>query len=287
VSRCFAIERDGVRLACRELAGSGSPVLLLHGLAGYAGEWSQTARWLGEHHRVVAFDARGHGHSERAPLDVSCAAHVADAAYVIERLELGPCTVIGQSLGGVTALLLAAAHPELVHSLIVAEASPVAPDEASIEEIERLLARWPVPLRTRSAAIELFGGPSLAAETWAGGLEQRDDGLWPRFDLPVMTRTLREALPESCWQEWERISCPTLIVRSGNGTLSARDAQRMVERLPGSRLAEIAETGHDVHLERPTEWRHTIEGFLASLNSTTPPARPNGDHGNASPRTPR
>ena len=104
-----------MRLACHELGGAGSPVLLLHGLAGYAGEWSQTAEWLSERHRVVAFDARGHGRSERFPRDVSYAAHVADAAYVIERLELSPCTAIGQSLGGLTALLLAATphHPLL------------------------------------------------------------------------------------------------------------------------------------------------------------------------------
>jgi len=278
------LERDGVPLAGYELAGSGSPVLLLHGLAGYAGEWAQTARWLGEDHRVVAFDARGHGHSERVPLDVSLAAHVADAAHVIERLELGPCTVMGQSLGGLTALLLAAAHPELVRALVVAEAMPAAPGETAIAEVERSLARWPVPFETREDAVRFFGGSSLddtslkgksladeslvdqslAAETWAGGLEQRDGGWWPRFDLPVMIRTLRDAPPGNYWQEWERIRCPTLIVRAGNGTLTTSDAQRMTERLPGSQLAEIAGAGHDIHLDRPVEWQHTIEAFLAS-----------------------
>lgn len=251
-------------------------MLLLHGLAGYAGEWAQTAQWLSERHRVIAFDARGHGHSERVPRYVSRAAHVADAAYVIEQLELGPCTVIGQSLGGLTALLLAAAHPELVRALIVAETSPTTPDEAQIREVKRSLAGWPVPFGTREAAVRFFGGSRLAdgsptdrsttAETWAGGLELRGGGWWPRFDLEVMIRTLREAPPGSYWQEWERIRCPTLIVRAGNGTLTASDAQHMTERLSGSRLAEITGAGHDVHLDRPAEWRHAIEAFLDSLH---------------------
>jgi len=236
------IERDGVRLACSELGGSGPPVLLLHGLAGYAGEWSRTAEWLGDRHRVVAFDARGHGASERRPRDLSRDAHLADAAYVIEHLELGPCTVIGQSLGGVTALLLAAARPELVRALVVAEAMPVTPGPEDIEEVERSLVRW------------------------AEDLERRGYGEWPRFDPEVMTRTLREAESGEYWQEWERVRCPVLVVRGGKGTLTAAAARRMVESLPGTRLVEIPEAGHDVHLERLAEWQQAVEQFLAGLS---------------------
>lgn len=265
MSRCIAIERDGVRLACREFGGTGSPILLLHGLAGYADEWSQTARWLTQRHRVYAFDAHGHGRSERVPNDVSPAAHVADTAYVIEQLGLTGCAVIGHSMGGLTALLLAAAHPTLLRALIVAEAMPAAPDEAGVEEVERSLAGWPVPFQSQPSAIEFFGGPSNAADAWANSLEQREDGWWPQFDLPVMIRTLREAPPGPYWQEWERVSCPTLIVRGSKGTLTSSDAHRMAERLPTSRLAEIAEAGHDVHLDRPADWQRTVEEFLTSL----------------------
>ena len=193
MAESILLDREGVSLSVR-VWGEGSPaVLLLHGLAGYAGEWEETAGWLGRHHRVVAFDARGHGGSERAPADVSREAHVADAAYVVEHLGLAPCVVIGQSLGGVTAILLAAARPELVGALVVAEAAPIAPDEATIERVERWLAAWPVPFPDRAAAVEFFGGPSLWAEAWADGLEQRDDGWWPRFELAEIVRTLRVA----------------------------------------------------------------------------------------------
>ncbi|MGA2007081.1 MAG: alpha/beta hydrolase [Solirubrobacteraceae bacterium] len=65
--------------------------------------------------------------------------------------------------------------------------------------------------------------------------------------------------------EWERISCPTLIVRSADGTIEAADARLTIERLPGSQLVEIADAGHDVHLNRPTEWRQAVEAFLGGL----------------------
>jgi len=108
------LDRDGVRLACRHFGGDGQSVFLLHGLAGHAEEWAQTASWLTARYRVEALDARGHGHSERAPADVSLDAQVADAAFVIEHLGLRPVVLVGQSLGGVTALALAAERPDLV-----------------------------------------------------------------------------------------------------------------------------------------------------------------------------
>src|SRR5581483_9482705 len=69
--------RGGVRLACAVYGGEGSPVALLHGVAGNAREWDDTASWLVESHRVFAVDARGHGQSERRPGDVSRAARSA------------------------------------------------------------------------------------------------------------------------------------------------------------------------------------------------------------------
>jgi pimeloyl-ACP methyl ester carboxylesterase len=116
--------RGGVRLAWRDFGGDGQSVLLLHGLAGHADEWAQTASWLTARCRVVALDARGHGRSERFPADVSRDAVVADAVFVVEQLRLQPVVVVGQSVGGLTALSLAARQPELVRGLVLVDASP-------------------------------------------------------------------------------------------------------------------------------------------------------------------
>jgi len=59
--------RDGVRLVCRDRGRPGEPVVLLHGLAGHAGEWGVVASRLIARYRVVAVDQRGHGASERHP----------------------------------------------------------------------------------------------------------------------------------------------------------------------------------------------------------------------------
>ena len=263
------LERDGVRLACLDVGGNGPPALLLHGLAGHAGEWAETAGWLTERARVVALDARGHGRSERSPSDLSPAAWVADVVFAIEELGLGPVALVGQSLGGQTALLIAAERPDLSRALIVADASPAEEAEGAADEVEEALARWPVPFATRQAAVEFFGGPSLAAEMWADGLEQRDGGWWPAFDVEVMSRMLRQAAGPF-WKQWEAIRCPTLVVRAGNGGMSAADMEAMAARLPQARVVELAGAAHDLHLDRPAEWREALTEFLDGLPDEPP-----------------
>jgi hypothetical protein len=128
----------------------------------------------------------------------------------------------------------------------------------------RSLGRWPVPCTTREAAVTFFGGPSPSAEAWAGGLEQRDGGWWPRFDADVMARTLREATARSYWGEWERISCPVLVVGAGRGQLSAADARAMVER--GQRCSWSS-------CRRPattSTWTRRTSGALWSAASSEP-----------------
>jgi pimeloyl-ACP methyl ester carboxylesterase len=264
--------RDGVRLVCRDFGGDGPSALLLHGLAGHTDEWAQTASWLTARCRVVALDARGHGRSERFPADVSRDALVADAVFVVEQLRLQPVVVVGQSVGALTALSLAARRPELVRCLVLVDASPSGGGEGVEEAVSataRALREWPASFGSRSDAqaffAERFGG-GLAAEAWTSGLERIENGWQPRFDVEVMAQTLRNAISVPSWEEWDRITCPTLVVRAGNGIVEPDTAKEMTERLSMAQLVEIADAAHDVHLDRPDEWREALTGFLDSID---------------------
>jgi pimeloyl-ACP methyl ester carboxylesterase len=261
----FTLTRRGVRLAGLDFGGRGASILLLHGLAGYAGEWRDTAGWLCEQARVVALDGRGHGASDRRPADVSLSAHAADAAHAIERLNLGRSVVVGQSIGGQTAILLAATRPELVRGLVVVDADPEGADARTVEGVEAWLRAWPEPFASRRDAVEFFGGTPERAAAWAEGLEERDGGLRPRFEVDVVIRTLTDTVGRSLWGEWESISAPTLIVRAENGDVAPQTAAAMVERLSQAGLVEVPAAGHDLHLDRPHEWRAILSAFLGQL----------------------
>jgi pimeloyl-ACP methyl ester carboxylesterase len=261
--RWVELERDGARLWAADHGGEGPPVLLLHGLLGHAREWDSTAAWLTRTHRVVALEQRGHGRSERTPADVSPAAFTADAARWIEQLGIAPAVVVGQSLGGLTALRLAAERPDLVCALVVCEATPAA-DAGSGGAVRSWLADWPVPFATEAAARTFFGGDTLVARAWTAGLERRDDGLHPAFDAGVVLAALAGANDRDWWGEWQRVTCPTLIVRAIDGAPEA-EVERMRALRPEAQLAEIEDSGHDVHLDQPGRWQAALEPFLAGV----------------------
>jgi pimeloyl-ACP methyl ester carboxylesterase len=267
---CVFFVRDAAWLACRDFGGEGDPVVLLHGLAGHAEEWRSTVTWLTAEARVWALDARGHGMSERRPGDVSHRARVDDVAFVLERLELDAVVLVGQSLGGLTALSFAAENSERVRGLVLVEASPSNGGDvrAMAEEVGEALRRWPVPFRSRESALEFFAerfGSPLVAEAWTAGLQETADGWRPRFDVDVMVETLVKVLGEPTWPDWEQIPCPTLIVRGEKGTLTENTAAEMVKRQPNSKAAVVPAAGHDLHLEQPASWRAVLTRFLHQL----------------------
>ncbi|MBT2441104.1 alpha/beta hydrolase [Streptomyces sp. ISL-36] len=249
---------------------SGPAVVLLHGLAGHAGEWDPlAARLQADGHRVVAVDQRGHGASERRPEDTSRAAYVADTLAVLDQLDVAQPLLVGQSLGGHTAMLTAAAHPGRLLGLVLVEAGPGGPNPGVTEEIGGWLASWPVPFPTRDAAVRFLGGGPVG-EGWADGLERRErdgGGWWPRFDPDVMVRSLAENATRAFWSEWEAVDCPTLAVVAQNGIIEPAQFDGMVRRRPGLRAASVPGTGHDLHLERPDALHHVLTDFLGELRT--------------------
>lgn len=205
-------------LALRD-TGAGPASVLLHGLAGDGGEWDAVAAALDG--RVVAPDARGHGAS--GPGDMSPAAHVADVVEVIGTLGLAPVVLVGQSLGGLTALQVAAERPELVCGLVLVDAGP---------------------------------GDGEGAAEHARDVARRLPARFPGVDVTVMETWLREAGERDSWRDWARLACPVLVVR---GTLPDDYVAELRDR---AEIVDL-DAGHDVHLERPAQLAAAINRFGA------------------------
>ncbi|MFI1724029.1 alpha/beta fold hydrolase [Streptomyces sp. NPDC020489] len=254
---------DGTRLAYRDHSPPGPPTrtaLLLHGLAGHMGEWDALLPpLLASGVRVVTYDARAHGASTRRPPTVTRRSYVDDAATLVEELGLAPATLIGQSLGGHTAMLLASARPELVAALVLVEAGPAGPSPELPAQIGAWLDNWPTPFRSLEEA-EAF----LGHEGWARGLERRPDGWRPRFDRDRMVESLTELAEHAYWPEWTRITCPTLLVRGEKGTMPPTEATDMQALRPNTHVTVIPDAGHDVHLEQPERLAWTLDEFFKS-----------------------
>ncbi len=263
-TRQCEVVRDGTRIRYRDHGGAGAPIVFLHGLAGHAGEWQETARRLRQTHRVIAVDQRGNGASERRPLDVSRSAYVADFVAVIDQLDLPSVTLAGQSMGGQAAMLAAAAHPGRVDALVMIEAGAGGPTPDGPAHIESWLKSWPLPFPSRQAAVEFFGG-GARGQGWADGLEWRTDGGWPRFDADIMVRSVLENSVRSFWDAWQKVRCPRLLVLAESGFISAEELAEMLRRRPDTTVVTVPGAGHDLHLEDPDALHAALTEFFDSL----------------------
>jgi pimeloyl-ACP methyl ester carboxylesterase len=259
------VHRDGIVLSCLD-GGSGRPVILLHGLAGSAQEMVPTAEsLLADGHRVIAVDQRGHGYSTRRPDDLSRRAYVDDVVAVIEEVaDGGPASLVGQSMGGHTAMLVAAWRPSRVHRLVLLEAG-VGGDSGDDypAKLGAWFASWPVPFPDVAAAAEFLGSKPIA-HSWARDLQKRADGLWPRFDSDVMQGAIAAVAEKARWEEWRSIEAPTLLVCGQSGTLTADEVRQMLAFRPHVPHVVIPDAGHDVHLEQHASWIQALKAFLDS-----------------------
>lgn len=195
---------------------------------------------------------------------MSRAAYVADVVEVIGALGLGPVVLVGQSLGGNAALLVAAAHPALVRGLVLIEAGPERPDPGGPRKIGEWLDSWPVPFPDRERAADFLGGGSVG-RGWASELEETEEGLWPRFDREVMVASLAAACRRSYWTEWQQIRCPALVVLGEKGIIGLQESDRMRRLRPDLPIVVIDGAGHDLHLEDPQALYEQMAGFLRHL----------------------
>ncbi len=224
------LQFDDINLRYVDFGGTGETAFFLHGLCGTADEWTDTAEWLCSTRHVVAIDQRGHGQSTRRPALVSPQSYVNDAARIIKRLEVTPA---------------------------------VDPNNRDYHNISALLNSWPVPFQTREAARDFFGGATLAANSWAESLEAREDGLWPRFDIDIMLKTIEEFNRVDWWPIWRQVKQPTLILGGEQSTSVHRnDFLQMMASAPQASYVSVQGAGHDVHLEQPAQWRTILSEFL-------------------------
>jgi pimeloyl-ACP methyl ester carboxylesterase len=257
------ISSDGVELAATVDEGDSAAVVLLHGLAGYRDEWNSTAAWLRDAgYRVATYDGRGHGDSTRRPADVSREATVADAAAVLRTIGGGPHVLMGQSLGGHTAFLTAAAHPELVSALVVLEAGPAYGEPN--DHIKNWLASWPLPFPSRDAAADFLGhGDDRIGAAWADGLGV---DLAPRFDPDIIVATIRAHAGRAYWDQWASITVPTMAVLAENGYIDSAEEQEMRRLRPDATMVRLPGLGHDLHLQDPDAVRDAVLPFLDGLD---------------------
>jgi len=242
--------------------GDQPPLLIAPGLFGSARNWGVVARRLSEHRQVIGVDMRNHGESPHDP-DHSYAAMAADLADVIAG-QGGRADVLGHSMGGKAAMVLALSAPERVARLIVVDIAPVTYAQDQRMYVDAMLATDLKGVTRRSQADARLRphveDPALRAFLLQSLAAGPDGASW-RLNLPVLAKHIAEVsgFPDLAGQ----FEGPALFLRGGASDY-VDDAHwpAALARFPKAERHTIDGAGHWPHAERPDAVVAAVEDFL-------------------------
>jgi pimeloyl-ACP methyl ester carboxylesterase len=262
-----------------ERSGNGPQTLLLiHGFADNSATWHKVVPTLGAHFRVLAVDLPGFGRASRAMSDPLIPGYVELLRELLRAEANGPVMVIGNSLGAVTALALATAHPELVDRVVLAD----------MPGIDRLPKAWgvvmsrPTELLLRTAAFPIPSpllrhgiGLAYAAGAMRHPLQPGFAVMRTGFDryyaekanvlslLPTGRRVLASIAALPIRRMIREATVPVLLLWGQHDVLTpSRKARSFVDG-PARRVVVIPDCGHCPQLDRPDDFLAAVMPFVA------------------------
>jgi 2-succinyl-6-hydroxy-2,4-cyclohexadiene-1-carboxylate synthase len=267
--RSVDVEIDGVRWAVR-VAGSGPPMLLLHGFTGSGRSWDELmAAATAAGFTAIAPDLPGHGGTASWAARAMVERTADDLAALLRALGYERAHVVGYSMGARIALRLAVAHPACVARLVLE--APSAGISGPRERSARRAADGALALTLDRDGIVPFvdaweATPVLAGEARLGSAARttlRGIRLGHRpAGLAASLRGAGQGAMEPLHDRLAEISSPTLVIVGGDDPVRDR-AAAVAAGIPGARLAVIDGAGHAPHLEAPAAFNRLVLDFVS------------------------
>jgi 3-oxoadipate enol-lactonase len=245
-----------------ESSGAGSPLLLIQGLGYGRWGWEPIVPGLSAQHRVVFFDNRGIGESDKPEGPYTAAKMAGDALQVLDEAGIERAHVLGASLGGMIAQELAVAAPERVDKLVLCCTTPGGPNAVPMPEVTmRLFAE--APSLSPEVALRRFIENALGENPPAALVEE------------LFTRRVANPPNQAGWQAQAaagmgfqgvdvEITAPALILTgTADNVVDYRNAKLLAARIPDARVELIEGCGHLFFWEQPDESVRLINDFLA------------------------
>ena len=263
--------------AVYRIAGSGPPVVLIHGMVNSSRHWEQVALRLADDYTVVAPDLIGHGDSTTPRGDYSLGAHAASIRDLLAAIGIDRATIVGHSLGGGVAMQFFWQFPQRTERLVLVSSGGLGPD---VSPLLRSAALPGVP-----ALLWLASHPRLASALWDFGERLRRRGWGTGVYVQAMARAIRPLSPHGARQAFlhtlrsvidvrgQRVSAldrlyllegfPTLIVwGERDHTIPLSHGLAAHEAIPGSRFETLPRAAHFPHLEDPEGLAAALRDFL-------------------------
>ena len=260
-----SIDVAGQRLRIRVEGPDGAPPLVFsNSLLTDLSLWDAQAASFADRYRVVRYDQRGHGGSAVPDADCSFDQLIDDLAGLLARLSLADATVCGVSMGGVTALGLAARYPGLVARVAICDCQPASTEAGATAWDERIAmaqregmealagataSRWLRPQTVRDGGACVRAVLRMVGATPLDGFVRAARAL-QRYDLrPDLGRLATRGMPAAFVVGAEDAALPQAV-------------RSMADAVPGATLAVIPDCGHLPNLERRAAFDAILSTFL-------------------------
>ncbi len=241
-------------------AGSGEPVLFLHGLGGNGLDWKAQIPAFSKY-RTIAMDIRGHGRSGKPEGPYSVAQFASDAIELIRRLDASPAHIIGLSMGGMIAFQIAVDSPDAVRSLTIVNSGPemilrTDLERQAIEARYTMVREQGMPALARMIAAPLFPKPEQAEirEVFEARIAANDPQAYLHSLSAIVGWSVADRIGE--------IQCPVLIVSSDHDYTPVAWKRAYAERIPRARVEVLEDSRHAGPIDQAGNFNRIVLEFL-------------------------
>jgi 3-oxoadipate enol-lactonase len=248
-----------------EIAGQGQALTFIHGLGSSSRDWGGQIPAFSKDYRVVAFDLRGHGRSDKPTGPYSIPMLAGDLYGLLRGLQVEATHLVGISLGGAVALQFVLDHPGMVKSLALVNSGPSLGGtlEQAQQEIERrvgIVRQFGMRAMGENLARNLFPEAEQAA------LQETFVERWAENDPDAYIEATRSMLGWNVTPRLGSIGCPTLVLVSEHDYTPLAAHQGYTTLLPQAQLTVIPNAHHAAPVEQPQEFNRLLGQFLAGLD---------------------
>jgi esterase len=247
--------------------GSGSPVIILHGLFGQSDNWITIAQRMANHYSVYLPDLRNHGQSPHSPL-LSYPLMTGDLLGLLEDQQLVDPILVGHSMGGKVAMTFALEYPEKVKKLVVVDISPRKYPDRKIHSkvMAKMLALNLEAFKTRTE-VQNYLQDDIADERIRmlilKNLNYKSGKLAWRLNLEAIANSMDFLFDKI--ESKNVFTKPTLFIKGGNSDYLGDSDEVLIHNFfPEAAIIEIPGASHWVHSDAPGEICKVLGAFLGN-----------------------
>ncbi len=250
-----------IKIHYTRTGGDKPPLILLHGLMTNGLCWTDLARTLEKEYDVIMLDARGHGRSSVPEYGYRYEDLANDVAGLIKALKLSAPILLGHSMGGMTAAVVASRKPNLLRGLILADPTFLSPEMQSevyasdVAEQHRKMLNKSLEEVIAEARTKL---PDRSPETLELSARARLQTSMNAFEVLKPPNPDYKLLVS-------KIDVPVLLVFGDRGVVSSDVAMELQQINPGLQVEEIPDAGHALHMDQPERFVAVVKAFLHSI----------------------